>query len=40
VSHSWDSPKPKLFRGEVGVFHSECSHARVTLEREPAAGSA
>jgi hypothetical protein len=40
VSHQWDSPKPKLFRGEVGVFHSECSHARVTLEREPAAGSA
>lgn len=25
VSHQWDSEKPKLFRGEVGIYHSRCS---------------
>lgn len=40
VSHQWHSPKPRLFQGEVGVYHSECSHMTTKLEREPAAGSA
>lgn len=25
VSHTWESERPKLFRGERGVYHSECS---------------
>ena len=36
VSFQWDSPKPKVFRGEVGVYHSECANLKVT----PTAGSA
>ena len=40
VSHQWDSPRPKLFRGEVGIYHSECSHMTMKLHQEPAAGNA
>lgn len=25
VSHQWDREKPKFLRGEVGLYHSECS---------------
>lgn len=40
TSHSWHSPKPKLFQGEVGVYHTECSHMTTALERTPPAGVA
>lgn len=40
VSHGWDSKRPKFFCSEEGVYHSECSGHRVTLERDPAVGSA
>ena len=33
VSHSWDSKRPKLFRSEEGVYHSECSDAAVVKGR-------
>lgn len=40
VSHQWDSPRPKLFRGEVGVYHSECSEMTMKLHKEPTKGAA
>lgn len=40
VSHQWDSPRPKLFCSEVGVYHSECSGMTMKLHREPAQGTA
>ncbi len=40
VSHQWDSPPLKLFRGEEGVYHSECSGMTMKLHKEPPAGSA
>lgn len=27
VSHSWNGTGPRWFRGERGVFHSECAHS-------------
>jgi hypothetical protein len=29
VSHSWDSPRKRFLRGEVGLYHSECSVTHV-----------
>lgn len=40
TSHGWDSKPPRWFRGEEGVYHSECSGMTVKLEREPVAGNA
>jgi hypothetical protein len=31
VSHGWDSPRPKWFKGEVGLFHGECSAIRCAV---------
>lgn len=35
VSHGWDTPRPKFMRGEVGLYHSDCSgkcHVLKTVE--------
>lgn len=29
VTNNWNSPKPRLFRGEVGLMHSSCAHHTV-----------
>lgn len=33
ISHQWESPRPKLFQSEVGVYHSECSNMTAKLQR-------
>lgn len=40
TSHSWHSERPKLLRGERGLYHSQCSSMTVKLQCEPVSGSA
>lgn len=36
----WDKPRPKLFRGESDVYHSDCANKVSDLMRSPTEGSA
>lgn len=40
TSHSWDSQPPRWFRGERGLYHSECSGMTMALHRAPPKGNA
>lgn len=33
VAYSWDRERPKWFRSESGVYHSECSHIATDMHR-------
>ncbi|MDA8324273.1 MAG: hypothetical protein M0030_31280 [Actinomycetota bacterium] len=35
VSLSWDQPPGRWWRGEAGLYHSECSRARLSNGRRP-----
>lgn len=37
---SWDPPRPKWFRSEVGVYHGECAGMQMKLRSEEPAGTA